>query len=100
MGHSQGTTMLLAGTSMNPEYFNSKINGAILLAPATSLFNNHNDKSWVFWSNRFVANTLVKFSKYMHWMNWFPYSENLSQFVVNACAIFGNSNIGKWTANF
>jgi lysosomal acid lipase/cholesteryl ester hydrolase len=73
MGHSQGTTMLLAGTSMNPDYFNSKINGAILLAPATSLFYNHFDKGWQFYSNRFVANSMIKFSKYMHWMNWFPY---------------------------
>jgi pimeloyl-ACP methyl ester carboxylesterase len=37
MGHSEGTTQLLAGGSMLPEFFNSRIAVAILLAPPASM---------------------------------------------------------------
>lgn len=37
LGHSQGCTMLLAGAALIPEYYNAKLNGAILLAPPASL---------------------------------------------------------------
>jgi lysosomal acid lipase/cholesteryl ester hydrolase len=40
LGHSQGTTMLMAGASLLPDYFNLKLNGAILLAPPATLFHN------------------------------------------------------------
>lgn len=36
-GHSQGTTQLLAGSSMMPGYFNQKINSAFLMAPPASM---------------------------------------------------------------
>jgi pimeloyl-ACP methyl ester carboxylesterase len=39
VGHSQGTTQLLAGGALDPEYFNSKINIAVLLAPPMSIHN-------------------------------------------------------------
>lgn len=36
MAHSEGTTQLLAGASLKPNYFNTKINLATLLAPVAS----------------------------------------------------------------
>jgi triacylglycerol lipase len=38
-GHSQGTTQMLAGASMMPEFYNSKVNSAFLLAPAASMIH-------------------------------------------------------------
>lgn len=37
VGHSEGTTQLIAASALKPEYFNSKINLAILLAPPVSM---------------------------------------------------------------
>lgn len=52
MGHSQGTTQLMAGASLMPEYYNSKINLAVLLAPPTAMYYAPNDgirsSSWPF----------------------------------------------------
>lgn len=39
MGHSEGTSQLLAGASLLPDFFNSKINVAILLAPPAAMIN-------------------------------------------------------------
>lgn len=39
MGHSEGVTQLLAGTSLMPDFFNEKINVALLLAPPASMVN-------------------------------------------------------------
>jgi len=39
VGHSQGVTQLIAGSALDPEYFNSKINLAILMGPPISIKN-------------------------------------------------------------
>jgi pimeloyl-ACP methyl ester carboxylesterase len=39
IGHSQGTTQLFLAASLNPSYFNSKINLFTALGPVTSLNN-------------------------------------------------------------
>ena len=39
IGHSQGTTQLIAGSALDPNYFNSKIAVAILLAPPIAMYN-------------------------------------------------------------
>lgn len=42
MAHSEGTTQLLAGGSLLPEFFNSRIAVAILLAPPASMAYSNN----------------------------------------------------------
>jgi len=42
IGYSQGATALLAGGSLMPEYFNSRVNLAVFLGPSTSQFYNPN----------------------------------------------------------
>ena len=42
IGHSEGNTQLIAGSSLMPDFFNSKINLAILLAPPISMKNCKN----------------------------------------------------------
>jgi len=39
MGHSQGTTMWAAGACLLPDFYNTKFNGAILLAPPISMIH-------------------------------------------------------------
>ena len=39
IGHSQGTTQMFLAASLNPEYFNSKVNLFVALGPVTSLVN-------------------------------------------------------------
>ena len=38
-GHSQGTTQVMAGASLLPDYYSQKVNIAILLAPPAAI--NH-----------------------------------------------------------
>lgn len=42
IGHSEGTTQLMAGASLMPDYYKEKINVAVLLAPPTSMYHNEN----------------------------------------------------------
>ena len=43
MGHSQGTTQLVAGAALLPEYYNQRIDIAVLLAPPISMYYNPSD---------------------------------------------------------
>ena len=38
-GHSEGTTQLMAGAALMPDFYKSKVNVALLLAPVSSLKN-------------------------------------------------------------
>ncbi len=40
IGHSEGTTQIMAGASLIPEFYNEKINICIFLAPVASMKNN------------------------------------------------------------
>lgn len=40
-GHSEGTTQIMAGASLLPDYYKSKVKVALLLSPVASLKNNH-----------------------------------------------------------
>lgn len=50
IGHSEGTTQVLAGASMDPDYYGSKINHAFLLAPVTT-FRGTTNKYMHFWAH-------------------------------------------------
>jgi len=39
IGHSQGTTQMFIGASLNPDYFNQKVNLFVALGPVTTLHN-------------------------------------------------------------
>lgn len=39
IGHSQGTTQMFLASSLNPDYFNKKVNLFVALGPVTSLVN-------------------------------------------------------------
>jgi len=53
IGHSQGTTQLLAGAALDPEYFNKKINLAVFYAPPFSIKNSTSE------SDRWASNPHV-----------------------------------------
>lgn len=40
VGHSEGTTQIMAGGSLIPEYYNNKMNVAIFLAPPAAMSHN------------------------------------------------------------
>lgn len=40
IGHSEGTTQIMAGASLIPEFYKEKVNLAVLLAPPASMKNN------------------------------------------------------------
>ena len=40
IGHSEGVTQLMAGAALKPDFYNKKVNVALLLAPPVKLKNN------------------------------------------------------------
>ena len=40
IGHSQGTTQVMSGASLIPDFYKSKVNLAVLLAPPATLHYN------------------------------------------------------------
>jgi len=49
IGHSEGTTQVMAGASLNPEIYTEKINHAVFLAPVTTFHGTANG-AMRFWS--------------------------------------------------
>lgn len=48
IGHSEGTTQVMAGASLNPDWYKQNIKVAALLAPPASMY--YNDSKLIRWS--------------------------------------------------
>ena len=73
MGHSQGVTCLMAGSTLRPDYFNAKINLAINLAPPISMHYNNNT-AWRKLTEPNLVRTIEKTAVAMNLLQWFPYN--------------------------
>lgn len=86
MGHSQGTTQLMAGAALMPEFYNSKIKIAALLAPPIALA--HNDIPLLKWASIPFNTHLITgaLDKIKFW-NIIPYNFMASEAAELLCSI-------------
>jgi pimeloyl-ACP methyl ester carboxylesterase len=87
VGHSQGTTQLLAGAGVDPDYFNSKIAVAILLAPPMSMFNTK-DEGMRDASEPFTMAALIAYADSIEWWNLSEYGSFDAKTESLACKVF------------
>lgn len=73
IGHSEGTTQLLAGGSLMPEYFNKKIKVALLLAPPAAMYYSPN-LALRFLSHPSVMSVVSNAAHSVGLLNWVPYN--------------------------
>jgi lysosomal acid lipase/cholesteryl ester hydrolase len=88
LAHSQGTTQFLAGAALMPEYYKSKVNGAILLAPPVSLYHNAVVPLRIA-SRKGIMETISAVAYDAKLLDWIPYSPALSKVLVGACQAVG-----------
>lgn len=86
MGHSEGTTQIMAGGSLLPEFFNSKINVAILLAPPAAMLNSPNEL-FRFLSSPKLMSFLTKAAQTLNFLDWIPYNLFISDVASKFCAL-------------
>jgi len=86
MGHSEGVTQLLAGGSLMPEYFNAKVNLAVLLAPPATMYYNPSKENR-FLSQPKIMNLIDKAAKDLFVLDFLPYDWALSETVVSFCRL-------------
>ena len=83
VGHSEGTTQMFLGASLNPTYFKEKINLYIALAPVASTVNM--GKTWMTNHLRLIQFVVVDVLKYY---NWFAPMPEIVELVEIVCDIF------------
>ena len=98
VGHSQGTTQLLAGGALDPDYFNSKINIAVLLAPPMSM-HNCGDQGMVSASKPFTMSVLVAFADAVGLWDLIPYGSLTAGTTSGVCSLF-DGELCKYVLNW
>lgn len=86
MGHSEGTTQLMAGGSLLPEFFNSKINVAILLAPPAAMYYSENEL-FRFLSSPLLMKFLEKAALTLNFLDIIPYNWLISETASKFCSL-------------
>ena len=86
IGHSEGTTQMFLGASLNPEYFKEKINLFIALAPVATTANNTSPIAiWLAPHIKLLEAILVRGLNYR---NWFAPMPKAVQLVDAVCGAF------------
>ena len=70
IGHSEGTTQMFLGASLNPSYFKEKINLYIALAPVATTANM--GKTWLTDRIKLIEFVVVDVLKYYNWFAPMP----------------------------
>lgn len=90
MGHSEGTTQLMAGAALLPDYYKKVINVSVLLAPTSSVKSNNigilNLMSWGL--NRSIITSLVET---IHMYSLLPNNFLNSGVATAVCKLFNGS---------
>lgn len=86
MGHSQGTTQLLAGASLMPDFYNNKIKAAVLLAPPAAMYHN-SLTSLRFFSEPLNMKLLLGALDEIKFWNILPYNYHASQLAELVCTL-------------
>jgi pimeloyl-ACP methyl ester carboxylesterase len=86
IGHSQGTTQLLAGAALDPDYFNAKINLAVFYAPPFSIKNSTSASDRIA-SDPHVLPLIQKFIEGAHLYDWLPYGSFFAHTTSKACEL-------------
>ena len=87
MGHSQGTTQIIAGSALDSDYFNSKINLAVLMAPPMSL-KNCKDEAMVTASNPVILQGITAVLEAAGQYNLIPYGSFSAGVTSGVCKLF------------
>lgn len=87
IGHSQGTTQIIAGSALDSEYFNSKINLAVLMAPPMAL-KNMKDVSMRAASYPVVLQGIILVLEIAGQYNLIPYGSFSAGVTSGACKLF------------
>ena len=87
VGHSQGTTQLLAGGALDPDYFNSKIAVAILLAPPMAMYNC-GDSGIMSASEPLSMAALIAFADTVGLWDLIPYGSLAAHTTSGVCSFF------------
>jgi len=86
IGHSEGTTQVMAGASLTPEVYTEKINHAVFLAPVTT-FRGSTNKGLHFFAD-FGLGALQTILELAGQYNLIPYSQTTSGSAVKVCSLF------------
>ena len=87
IGHSEGTSQIMAAGSLMPDYFNSKIKLGILLAPPASM-HNLSTKIIRFESQPQILNLLVGLAETLHLYDIVPKDFLTSEAPMIFCSYF------------
>jgi len=94
MGHSQGTTMMVAGASLLPDFYNKKLNGALLLAPPIAMIHEKTEIMRLLSEPDFMKDLFALFYD-EGILDFIPYDKALAEVLVEACELVGNLICGE-----
>lgn len=98
IGHSEGTTQVMAGASLNPEVYTEKINHAVFLAPVTTFHGTANG-AMRFWSRHGLGlfqDALELFGFY----NLIPFSEKTTGSAQYVCRLWSGKICDTFNKHF
>jgi len=98
MGHSQGTTQIIAGSALDSDYFNSKINLAVLMAPPMSL-KNCKDEAMRAASTPIVLKAVTAVLEAAGQYNLIPYGSFTAGVTSEVCKLFDGA-VCKFALNW
>ena len=73
MGHSEGTTQIMAGASLMPDFYRESLNLAVFLAPPASCYNFPNELTRAI-AEPEIMNPALKLAEDVNFLNWFPHN--------------------------
>lgn len=87
VGHSEGTTQIMAGAALMPEYYTAKLYPAVFLAPPASLFHMKNGLMRAL-SHKDLMEPLGNLAYELNILNWGPeYKRIYSDVLLVVCNI-------------
>jgi len=86
IGHSEGTTQVMAGASLVPDVYTEKVHHAVFLAPVTT-FRGTKSKGMKFFAD-YGLGVLQMVLEYFKQYNLIPYSDKTSGSAVVVCKLF------------
>jgi len=89
IGHSEGTTQIMAGAALNPEWYKKRMNVAVLLAPPAAMY--YNDSKLIRWaSSPPIRNVLEKLFDAIHLYDFLPQYALFTHAAVFLCDVFNH----------
>jgi len=87
MGHSEGTTQVMAGAALMPDFYKERLNLAIFLAPPASLHNLSNLPTRLV-SEPEIMDVIAEAARSLNFLSWLPKSILTTGTEVAFCSLF------------